>query len=113
MPNCTWSFAARTFWTAGAPCTAGIAAATAVTAPAAFTKSRRETSWSWAMMGTSSSIFPDCNMQDLVTELLVARIVQSMTQPAAGSAPQDRRGLLPHPHADRAGQRLRESSDPL
>src|ERR1019366_4272041 len=83
MPNCTWSLAALALRTPGAPCTAGIAAATAVTAPAAFTKSRRETSWSWDITRTSSPVFPDCSMQVLVTELQVARIVQWMLRPAA------------------------------
>src|SRR5437899_11304378 len=47
---------------AGAPSTA---AATAVTAAAVFTKSRRETSWSWAIFGNLNSlgIFPDCIKQ--------------------------------------------------
>src|ERR1017187_5090287 len=83
MPNCTWSLAALALRTPGAPCTAGIAAATAVTAPAALTKSRRETSWSWDITRTSSPVFPDCSMHVLVTELLVARIVQWMLRPAA------------------------------
>src|SRR5262245_55619798 len=44
MPNCTCSLAAFTFWMAGKPCTVGIAAAAAVTAPAVFNRSRRERS---------------------------------------------------------------------
>src|ERR1035441_1275386 len=68
---------------AGAPCTAGVAATTAVTAPAAFTNSRRETSWSWAIIGTSSTIFPDCSMPVLVTELQTARTMQWMEGHAA------------------------------
>src|ERR1035441_2904426 len=82
----------------GAPCTAGIAAATAVTAPAAFTKSRRETSWSWAIMGTSSPVFSDCSMWVLATELL--------ERPAANRAVPRRRGANPAT-ASPSGARLR------
>src|SRR5262245_3500386 len=59
MPNWTWSFAARTFWIAGAPTTA----AAAVTAVAVFSTSRRETSFSCDMEGGPFLVdfLQDCN----------------------------------------------------
>ncbi len=57
--------------------------ATAVTAPAAFTKSRRETSWSWAIRAPLFRIFPDCSMWVWYKKCLRAAEMQRIVRVAA------------------------------